>query len=84
MSTELKNITVEFVPQAWINDYAVNVDPEGPTTWEVPVEMVRDVEPDQYESDDLRFHENAPEWVKEWSGPFYVTWDQDKAEELLS
>ena len=24
-----------FTPQAWINDYAVDVDPEGPTDWEL-------------------------------------------------
>lgn len=60
-----------FHPQAWINDYAVEVDAEGETEWEcgdVPADM-RD---DDYDSDDLRFHENAPQWVKDWSGPFYV------------
>jgi hypothetical protein len=26
--------TATFEPQAWINDYAVPVDPQGPTTWD--------------------------------------------------
>ena len=76
----MKNtITVRFVPQAWINDYAINVDLEGPDTWEVPAEMVVGIEPDSYESDELREMDNAPEWVREWSGPFYVTWEVDEA-----
>jgi hypothetical protein len=27
-------IIAEFVPQAWQDDYAVEVDPEGETTWD--------------------------------------------------
>lgn len=26
--------TATFTPEAWINDYAVPVDPEGPTEWD--------------------------------------------------
>lgn len=77
-----KTITVEFVPQAWINDYAYNVDPEGPTTWEVPVKKLIGIRPDSYESDELREMRSAPKWVREWSGPFYVTWDEDLVAEL--
>jgi hypothetical protein len=62
-----------FHPQAWINDYAVEVDPEGPVEWAMPwpddAPIPKD---DRYESDDLRTHENAPEWVRQWQGPFYV------------
>lgn len=68
-------ITVTFIPQAWIRDYAYNVDIDGPNTWEVPVEMVEGIRPDSHESDNLRHHENAPKWVKDWSGPFYITWE---------
>ena len=62
---------VQFHPQAWINDYAVAVDPEGPTEWEVGA-VPEKMESDTYDSDHLRFHENAPDWAKDWSGPFYV------------
>ena len=79
-----KTVTVEFVPQAWINDYAYPVDPEGETTWEVPAEKLVGITPDSYESDELRFMDNAPEWVREWSGPFYVTWDKDEVAELTA
>lgn len=66
----------EFTPQAWINDYAVEVDPQGPTVWEVG-DVPADVGSDDYKSDDLRFHPNAPQWVKDWSGPFYITIIED-------
>lgn len=62
---------VRFHPQAWINDRAIEVDPQGETEWEVEV-VVDDVEDDTYESDELRLHENAPEWVKDWTGPFFI------------
>jgi len=65
----MKNATVVFHPQAWLNDWGIEVDPEGPTTFEaaVPDEM-RD---DSNESDALLAHPNAPEWIKKWSGPFW-------------
>lgn len=77
-----KTVTVEFVPQAWINDYAYPVDPEGETTWEVPVDQLVGLKPDDYPSDELRFMDNVPKWVQEWSGPFYITWNTDRVAEL--
>lgn len=79
----MKLITVRFVPQVWVNDYAYNVDPEGEDTWEVPIQDIVDIEPDDYESDDLRHADNAPQWVKDWSGPFYVTWNENEVEKWL-
>jgi hypothetical protein len=62
-----------FHPQAWVRDYAMDVDPEGPTDWSVPWTEGKPVPSnDDYESDDLRFEGNAPEWVRNWGGPFYV------------
>jgi len=60
-----------------MNDYAYPVDPEGPTTFEVDESELAGLEPDTNESDDLRFHANAPEWIREWSGPFYIDWEED-------
>lgn len=72
--------TARFQPQAWINDYAVNVDCEGPDTWDVTEYIQslteserRDVmRADDYPSDCLRDLSNAPQWVRGWTGPFYV------------
>lgn len=73
-------IIATFVPQAWVNDYAVCVDPEGPTTFDVTAyllerytrEELARIRDDQYESDDLRSVPSAPRWVRLWCGPFYV------------
>lgn len=60
-----------FHPQAWVRDYAIEVDPEGDTAFEVG-DVPESVEDNTYESDELRFHPNAPEWVREWHGPFWI------------
>jgi hypothetical protein len=66
---------VEFVPQAWINDYAERADCEGPNTFEVEKHLLDKLVPDSNESDALKDHKNAPKWIKNWSGPFYFTWE---------
>lgn len=74
-------VTVTFRPQAWQNDYAVPTDPEGPTTWEVPAERLRGIDPHTYDADELRHEALAPAWVREWSGPFEIDWDIDAVQE---
>jgi hypothetical protein len=72
-----KRITAKFYPQAWINDYACDVDP-GPVEFDVTEEVVKmgreaalQIEDNDYDSDGLR--EFAPqEWVQDWGGPFRV------------
>lgn len=59
-----------FRPQAWQRDNAIDVDPEGETVWEA--EYATRPEYHSYESDELRNHPDAPEWVREWQGPFEV------------
>lgn len=73
-------ITLTFHPQAWVNDYAMDVDPQGETSWNpspVHVEKMRRLGPaafeaSTYESDEWRHDEAAPEWVRDWTGPFWV------------
>jgi len=68
-------IRCTFRPQAWINDYACDVDvPEDAnTTWEMEVEELPP--PHSYESDELRHCDDAPDWVADWSGPFEVDFE---------
>jgi hypothetical protein len=66
-------IKCTFTPQAWVNDYAISVDPEGPTEWEMEFAGTELPDDNSYESDDLRDSPEAPDWVREWSGPFYVS-----------
>lgn len=72
-------IIARFHPQAWINDYAVEVDPEGETEFDVTPEILvfdrataLEIKDDDYDSDDLRFATAAPKWVQGWSGPFWI------------
>ena len=72
-------IIAKFHPQAWVNDNAIEVDPEGPTEWDVTdriVAMSREkaiaLEDDQNDTDYLAWDDNAPKWIQDWQGPFYV------------
>lgn len=72
-------VTATFHPQAWQNDYAIPVDPEGPTTFDVTPEIEALLragksfpQNDSWESDELRNALAAPAWIREWSGPFYI------------
>lgn len=75
-----------FVPQAWVNDYAVDVDPEGPTDWDCTNSLAGF--DDEYRNlmlaeirvsgevldfeDRLQGDLGAPEWVRQWHGPFGI------------
>lgn len=65
-------ITVEFHPQAWQGEHAIPVDPLGPTTWEVELTAVEGMSSNTTKSDELRLHPNAPKWVQQWHGPFWI------------
>ena len=72
-------IIAKFHPQAWVNDSAISVDPEGEVTFDVTQEILKigliaalEMDDDDYETDELRESENAPEWIKDWGGPFYI------------
>lgn len=65
--------TIEFIPQAWVDDYAVETNAEGPRTFEVEhltQEQIDALWSDSLKRDNYQTHPNAPEWVKNWSGPF--------------
>jgi hypothetical protein len=76
---ELPRIIAVFHPQAWVNNYAVEVDPEGETEADL-TDFILNMKPNKrkelidedYSSDDLRHAPEAPLWWGEWSGPFYV------------
>lgn len=67
-----------FVPQVWVNDYAMQADPQGPVTWNLSPEFaarVRELEDPYAISTDLDFlreDPNAYAWFREWSGPFEI------------
>lgn len=72
-------ITATFIPQMWIRDYAVPVEPLGEQKFDVtdalkgwPTDLLLDLQDDSYETDDLRDLPTAPEWIREWGGPFAI------------
>ena len=74
-----KCIIAKFIPQAWINNSAVDVDTEGETTQNVTDYVInlsknnRLLIKDNHDSsDNLKNNTNAPEWIKNWNGPFYI------------
>lgn len=85
----IKRYKATFWPQAWQNDNAVDVDPEGETSWEVSSSWLEEAHqrlgPDvvfdrqSQQTDFLRDDPAAPEWVREWRGPFWV-----EAEEIVT
>lgn len=66
-----------FVGQAWINDNAVAVDPLGQSHWDVTESLKgRENALTASERDDLRDLDNAPDWARNWTGPFEVIVDE--------
>lgn len=65
-----------FVPQAWINNHAVDVQPEGEIEWSLTDDEAEaelpEAESTNPDLDYLQDHENAPAWVRNWHGPFYI------------
>jgi hypothetical protein len=80
-----------FTPEAWVNNYAIEVDPQGPQEWDCTAFVT---EPDSaaylakltaenheelsgtygvLDNDDWFMSDPAaPEWVRNWSGPFTI------------
>ncbi|AXK44069.1 hypothetical protein [Erythrobacter aureus] len=86
-----KQVFAEFRPQAWVNDYAVQVDPSGDTKIDVTFDLLllgytaamNHLE-DDAERDSLRYSDFAPTWVQEHTGPFEVDLDQHDIDELFT
>lgn len=63
-------ISAHFRAERWVRDNAMEVDPEGPDEWRIV--------PDDFyiRSADLDFLQesiNAPQWVRDWTGPFTIS-----------
>jgi hypothetical protein len=78
-NADLPRIEATIAPQAWVDNHAVDVDPEGPTSWDVTAEVVAlgreaalALRDNRDETDNLVRSVNAPDWVRHWRGPFTV------------
>jgi len=80
--------TARFQAEAWSGDNAIEVDPPGPDTWDCTAYALPEIsylnacisrqhatlENGVTDTDDV-FKEDpaAPEWVRQWRGPFTIT-----------
>lgn len=69
----MTRIRCTFRPQAWVNNYAIDIDIDGPNEWEMEVESLPEENSD--ESDELRQDPAAPSYVREHRGPFEVDYE---------
>jgi hypothetical protein len=77
-SGALGMVVVYFTPQAWQNNCAIEVDPEGPRSFWIPATDAKATDGDwlsdsSCERDRLREHPLAPEWIRDWHGPFEIS-----------
>ena len=81
-SAEFENLEIiaTFTPQAWIDDYSVDVDPEGDTEWQITLNDLVHTDLEFFEI--LAQHENAPEWVRDWCGPYLISLNVSKGSQV--
>ena len=86
MIDEEQGLVVTFIPQVWIDDYAMEIKPSGDTSWGITTREFeeltglvlsnysdpQDLDLETNEGDTLQHSSNAPEWVKEHTGPFRI------------
>lgn len=74
---------VTFTPQAWLNDHAIDVDPQGDTVFYVDNDHLKQFTDDalKYELEPYQDLPNLPEWIREWRGPFWF--DVEDEPELI-
>ena len=67
-----------FHPQAWFRDNAVDVDPEGPTEFDITFDLLRlgedarDLQDNSDGTDIFQRAASAPDWIYYWDGPYYI------------
>ncbi|ABS17328.1 MULTISPECIES: hypothetical protein [Hyphomicrobiales] len=86
LSEDLR-VTLTFVPQIWRDDQAIEDDVSEPTDRTVSRSLLLErfpTEADWYAKaeirDDLRYEGDAPQWIRDWPGPFEVRLDDDVAD----
>jgi hypothetical protein len=79
----MQRIIATFHPQAWSDGKRTDVEPLGEGSFDVtdflcdlgeePARRIKDYDDS---SDDLASLPIAPEWIRSWPGPFFVTVEQ--------
>ncbi|PZR93462.1 MAG: hypothetical protein DI537_10070 [Stutzerimonas stutzeri] len=79
MPADGPRVVASFHPQAWVNDYAIDVDVDGEAEWDVTAEIIAmgeekalGIDDDSDDTDALTGSKHAPEFVRNWQGPYRV------------
>jgi hypothetical protein len=86
-SSQAVTVSAQFIPQAWLNGHAIDIDPSGDTVWDATeafqalpatyraaLQAELDEHGEAVDVDDMLFTDsNAPTWVREHTGPFTIT-----------
>lgn len=72
LPVEMVEVTADFLAQTWVGDIAMAVDPQGETTWTVSPEMLAPGWTGPSHRDHISRDPFAPDWVRDWGGPFEV------------
>lgn len=80
-----------FIPQTWVNDSQVEVDPQGKVEFDITPEIesmgkeyALAIKDNSNASDVFQFAAHAPAWVKHWSGPFIIRLSESVAQHFES
>lgn len=94
----MTKITATFTPEAWVNNQAIEVDAEGPVSWDAtsyaatkPEYLQRfitafdgDLNGEILDNDDVFKHDpDAPKWIRNWTGPFSIWLRVEDSEHAL-
>lgn len=89
LGADRDGVTATFGPQVWVKDNALDTNPEGPVDFDVTIEVLlmgsvaaRETEDCRDSSDDLQKAALAPDWIRDWKGPFHVKVEDEIARYL--
>lgn len=80
----------DFLAQAWLNDNPISVDPNGDTSWDATFDVLLNraeiesvIDNGDIPIEILHLSPTAPEWIRKWTGPCDLYYDEDIMEELI-
>ena len=86
-----KQITCDFLAQAWLKEHPIAVDPQGDTSWDATFDVLlsrgeirRAIENDDLPEDILAQGYCAPEWIRNWTNAFEVYYDDNVMDAIIN
>ena len=78
----MEKVTLTFHPQVCTgrkNDIVIPALTRSDVSWEVDACHVENIEEGTYEADNLRNLPETPKWIRDWDGPFEITWNKKES-----